>query len=84
SGKEVVARALHDLSPRARKPFVVIDCAAIPATLIESELFGHEQGAFPGAMRARTGKFEHARGGTVLLDDIPSLPLELQGKLLRV
>lgn len=84
SGKEVVARALHDLSPRARRPFVVIDCAAIPATLIESELFGHEQGAFPGAMRARTGKFEHARGGTVLLDDIPSLPLELQGKLLRV
>jgi two-component system C4-dicarboxylate transport response regulator DctD len=84
SGKEVVARALHDLSPRARRPFVVIDCAAIPAHLMESELFGHEQGAFPGAMRARTGKFEHARGGTVLLDDIASLPLELQGKLTRV
>jgi two-component system C4-dicarboxylate transport response regulator DctD len=84
SGKEVVARALHDLSPRARKPFVVIDCAAIPAPLIESELFGHEQGAFAGAMRARTGKFEHAAGGTVLLDDIAALPPPLQGKLLRV
>ncbi len=84
AGKEVVARALHDLSPRARRPFVVIDCAAIPAQLMESELFGHEQGAFPGALRARTGKFEHARGGTVLLDDIASLPLELQGKLTRV
>jgi two-component system C4-dicarboxylate transport response regulator DctD len=84
AGKDVVARALHDLSPRARKPFVVIDCAAIPAPLIESELFGHEQGAFAGAMRARTGKFEHASGGTVLLDDIAALPPPLQGKLLRV
>lgn len=84
SGKEVVARALHDLSPRARRPFVVIDCAAIPGQLMESELFGHEQGAFPGAIRARTGKFGHARGGTVLLDDIASLPPELQGKLTRV
>lgn len=83
-GKEVVARALHDLSPRARRPFVVIDCAAIPAPLMESELFGHEQGAFAGAMRARTGKFEHAAGGTVLLDDIAALPPPLQGKLLRV
>jgi two-component system, NtrC family, C4-dicarboxylate transport response regulator DctD len=84
AGKEVVARALHDLSPRARKPFVAIDCAAIPAALIESELFGHEVGAFPGALRARYGKFEHARGGTVLLDDIASMPLEMQGKLVRV
>lgn len=84
AGKEVVARALHDLSPRARKPFVTIDCAAIPAALIESELFGHEAGAFPGALRARFGKFEHARGGTILLDDIASMPLDLQGKLLRV
>ncbi|KPP91455.1 MAG: two-component system, NtrC family, C4-dicarboxylate transport response regulator DctD [Rhodobacteraceae bacterium HLUCCA08] len=84
SGKGVVARALHDLSPRARGPFVVIDCAAIPSDLIESELFGHEQGAFAGAMRARTGRFEHAIGGTVLLDDIAALPPPLQGKLLRV
>ena len=84
AGKEVTARALHDLSPRARRPFVVIDCAAIPATLIESELFGHEAGAFPGAMRARFGKFEHARFGTILLDDIGSMPLDMQGKLLRV
>ena len=84
AGKEVTARALHDLSPRARRPFVVIDCAAIPATLIESELFGHEAGAFPGAMRARFGKFEHARFGTILLDDIGSMPLDMQVKLLRV
>ncbi|MFN3970093.1 MAG: sigma-54-dependent transcriptional regulator [Gemmobacter sp.] len=83
AGKEVAARALHDLSPRARRPFVAIDCAALPAHLIESELFGHEQGAFPGAMRARAGKFEHARGGTILLDDVASMPLDLQGKLLR-
>ncbi|NEX44981.1 sigma-54-dependent transcriptional regulator [Pseudotabrizicola algicola] len=84
AGKEVVARALHDLSPRARKPFVAIDCAAIPAALIESELFGHEAGAFAGALRARYGKFEHARGGTILLDDIASMPLDMQGKLVRV
>lgn len=84
SGKDLVARALHDLSSRARRPFIAIDCAALPATLIESELFGHEAGAFPGAMRARYGKFEHAQGGTILLDDIGSMPAELQGKLLRV
>lgn len=84
AGKEVVARALHDVSPRARKPFVALDCAAIPAALIESELFGHEAGAFPGALRPRYGKFEHARGGTILLDDIGSMPMEMQGKLLRV
>ncbi|MFN3273734.1 MAG: sigma-54-dependent transcriptional regulator [Paracoccus sp. (in: a-proteobacteria)] len=83
-GKEVVARALHDLSPRARRPFIAIDCAALPASLIESELFGHEAGAFPGALRARYGKFEHARGGTILLDGIASMPLDVQGKLLRV
>ncbi len=84
SGKEVVARALHDLSARARKPFITIDCAALPETLIESELFGHEAGAFPGAMRARYGKFEHARGGTILLDDIGTMPIAMQGKLLGV
>ncbi|MBW6507109.1 MAG: sigma-54 dependent transcriptional regulator [Rhodobacteraceae bacterium] len=84
AGKEVVARALHDLSARARKPFITIDCAALPETLIESELFGHEAGAFPGAMRARFGKFEHARGGTILLDDIGSMPISVQGKLLGV
>jgi two-component system, NtrC family, C4-dicarboxylate transport response regulator DctD len=83
-GKEVTARALHDLSARASKPFVAINCAALPANLIESELFGHEAGAFPGAMRARFGKFEHAQGGTILLDEIGSMSLDLQAKLLRV
>ena len=84
AGKEVVARALHDISPRADRPFIAINCAALPETLIESELFGHEAGAFPGAMRARYGKFEHGRGGTILLDEIGSLPFDLQAKFLRV
>ncbi|HAR50358.1 MAG TPA: Fis family transcriptional regulator, partial [Roseovarius nubinhibens] len=72
TGKEVAARALHRASARSEKPFVHINCAALPADLIERELFGHEAGAFPGAMRARAGRFEHARGGTVFLDEIES------------
>lgn len=84
AGKEVVARTLHDISGRANRPFIVINCAALPETLIESELFGHEAGAFPGALRPRFGKFEHARGGTILLDEIASMPLALQGRFLRV
>ena len=84
TGKEVAARALHAAGPRAERPFIAVNCAALPAELIESELFGHEAGAFPGATRARYGKFEHARGGTVFLDEIDSLPLGLQGKLLHV
>jgi two-component system, NtrC family, C4-dicarboxylate transport response regulator DctD len=84
AGKEVVAQAMHDLSPRAGKPFVAINCASLPDHLMESELFGHEAGAFPGAMRPRYGRFEHARGGTILLDEIGSMPLDLQAKLLRV
>lgn len=83
-GKEVVARALHDVSPRAHKPFIAINCAALPENLIESELFGHEAGAFPGALRPRYGKFEHGRGGTILLDEIGSMPFDLQAKFLRV
>lgn len=83
-GKEVVARALHDISARANRPFIAINCAALPENLIESELFGHEAGAFPGALRPRYGKFEHGRGGTILLDEIGSMPFDLQAKFLRV
>ncbi len=84
TGKEVAARALHAISSRRNNPFVAINCGALPADLIESELFGHEAGAFPGAIRTRFGKFEHARGGTVFLDEIESMPMQLQVKLLRV
>ncbi|WP_428525554.1 sigma-54-dependent transcriptional regulator [Roseibium sp.] len=82
-GKEVASRAIHEASSRASMPFVHINCGALPANLVESELFGHEAGAFQGAMRARTGRFEAARGGTVLLDEIDSLSLPLQTKLLH-
>lgn len=83
SGKEVVARALHDFSPRREEPFVAINCGALPAEIFESELFGHESGAFTGAQKLQIGKLEHANGGTVFLDEIESMPLDMQVKLLR-
>jgi len=84
TGKEILARYIHDRSPRSRAPFVAINCAAIPENMLEAMLFGYERGAFTGATNAHAGKFEQAQGGTLLLDEITEMPLPLQAKLLRV
>jgi transcriptional regulator with GAF, ATPase, and Fis domain len=84
TGKELVARTIHERSPRTAGPFVTLNCAAVPAELIESELFGHEKGSFTGASGRHIGKFEQAEGGTIFLDEIGDMPLNMQAKLLRV
>lgn len=84
TGKELIARSIHSMSPRAEKPFIKVNCPAIPSNLIESEFFGHEEGAFTGATRKREGRFKVADGGTIFLDEIGELPVDLQSKLLRV
>src|SRR5207248_4813485 len=84
TGKELVARAIHEKSPRQGHPFITLNCAAVPAELIESELFGHEKGAFTGAAARHLGRFEQADGGTLFLDEIGDMPLAMQAKLLRV
>src|SRR4029077_2760043 len=84
SGKELIARAIHSASHRRGKPLIKVNCAALPSALIESELFGHEKGAFSGAISRRVGRFELAHGGTIFLDEIGEVPIDVQPKLLRV